>query len=58
MSTYKKCIGMELNAKQHQIAQLTREIRDRFRKLGTPMSSHVPALWALFTSLRVGAAIN
>lgn len=58
MSTYKKCIGMELKAKQHQVVQLTREVRDRLRKLRMPMSSHVPALRALSTSLRVGAPIN
>ena len=56
--TYKKCMGMELKAKQHQMAQLAREIRDKLRKLGTPMSSQIPALCALSTSLRVGAVIN
>ena len=56
--SYKKCMGMELKAKQPQIAQLPREIRDKLRKLGTPMSSQIPALCALSTSLRVGAAIN
>ena len=49
---------MELEAKQHQIAQLTREIRVRLWKLGIPMSSQVPSLCALSTSLRVGATIN
>ena len=51
-------MGMELKARQHQMAKLTRGIRDKLRRLGTPMSSQIPAPCALSISLRVGAAIN
>lgn len=57
-ATHKKCIGTEVRTRQIHIKRFVLEMCRRFRKLGTPISSHDPFACAVSTSSRVGATTN
>jgi len=51
---YSKCRGIDEMARSHQSKMLRGESFLKFLKLGTPISSQTPWLWALSISRRVG----
>ena len=56
VDTYKRCSGIEERPTASHKQNLHLAIDRKFRKLITPISSHLPITCCLFNSTRVGAA--